>query len=428
MPEGFIVDLLRLWLIPNLGIKSLNQIIKLSKSPAEISDIFKLSASDLKNKYRLTPKIVHLITNNSSRKIIDQELELLEQHQVKLISVLDENYPALLKHIHNPPPILYYKGNIEFDYTHSVSVVGTRMASFYGVNHTRKIIDRLKELDSELNIVSGLARGIDSVAHEQALKNNLTTYAVLGNGLSFIYPKQNIFLAEQILEQDGGIISEVPLTSPPLTKNFPLRNRIISGLTPASMIMEASTRSGSLITARYALEQNREVFVLPGPVGQKNYEGSLQLIKRNVANLLTSADDVIESLSLKFHRPLANHTQISNPTHSPRPKIDAPHFDSPPSATKSVTKIVDKQPKIITKVITKVITNTVTKAITKLDNEGQLNVFNQLQKGEATLESLCDCINLESSVILATLTELEMKGLLTSNLDGFYMISDEIIY
>lgn len=217
---------------------------------------------------------------------------------VNYITLKDEQYPNLLREIYNPPKKLFYRGNVNLLKKTCISIVGTRKSSEYGEYVTKKIINELSIL--KLIIVSGLAKGIDKIAHQEALKNNLPTIAVIGSGIENIYPKENLNLAEKI-EKNGLIISEYEPDSPPKNFHFPQRNRIISGLSIATIIIEAPEKSGALITAKLALDQGREIFALVGDIDRKNLVGNLRLIQNSGAYPISSGGDVISVLKRQPH-------------------------------------------------------------------------------------------------------------------------------
>jgi len=235
-----------------------------------------------------------------SRKNVDpdQEMEKLQKENVSIVALGDVHYPKLLKEIHLPPFILYYKGDLNNLNEQALAVVGTRKISNYGKIITQQIVAELA--NQNLIIVSGLAEGVDSVAHQTAVEHKKTTVAVLGSGLARenIYPSFNRQLADRILENNGIIISEFPLSMLPLRHNFPIRNRIISGLSLGTLVVEAGESSGALITAAFALEQNREVFAIPGGINSPMSIGTNNLIKRG-AKLVQSANDIFDELNLK---------------------------------------------------------------------------------------------------------------------------------
>lgn len=227
----------------------------------------------------------------------DQELEKLKKENINFVKIIDSDYPKLLKEIYAPPSLLYYKGNLKNYNEYSLAVVGTRKFSSYGKQVTQEIVRELG--NNGFNIVSGLALGIDTEAHFTAVSNNLPTFAVLGSGLSSknIYPSTNRYLAEKIIEKNGIIFSEYPINMIPLRHNFPQRNRIISGLSLGSLIIEAGQKSGALITAQFALEQNREIFTIPGSIFSKTSIGTNNLLKKG-AHPITSTQDILDILNL----------------------------------------------------------------------------------------------------------------------------------
>ena len=231
----------------------------------------------------------------------------------KTIYFGDENYPELLREISNPPERIFVLGNERaLKEQMNIAIVGTRKASAKGKEIARKFAKLLSGLN--LTVVSGLAMGIDTAAHEGVFEAHGKTIAVLGNGLDTIYPAQNENLARKILESGGAIISEYPQGTPSYPNQFLERNRIISGLCAATIVIEAPDRSGSLATARFAAEQGREVFVVPGPINDVNYVGSHKLI-RDGAKLVSSIEDVIEDLGIEILKPDENqkYLEISDP-------------------------------------------------------------------------------------------------------------------
>ncbi|WP_310829095.1 DNA-processing protein DprA [Paenibacillus pedocola] len=215
---------------------------------------------------------------------------LMEESGVAMVTVLDEQYPALLKETAQPPWVLYYRGSLEYASRPAIAMVGTRVPTAYG----RKVGEMLSEQLSTagLAVVSGLARGIDSVCHEAALACGGITIAVVATGLDKVYPPENRELEREI-SQKGLVLSEYPLGTQSHPGLFPQRNRIIAGLTLGTLVVEADSRSGSLITADAALEAGRDVFAVPGPVTSPKSRGALDLIKQG-AKLVTSAEDIVE--------------------------------------------------------------------------------------------------------------------------------------
>jgi DNA processing protein len=229
---------------------------------------------------------------------LDQELEKLQREQIQVVTMDDKNYPKLLKEIYDPPFVLYYRGNINFlNDQPCISVVGARKHTAYGEQAAKDIVKPLAE--QGMVIVSGLALGIDALAHQAALDGCGATAAVLGSDLSWknIGPKTNHYLAKQILDSGGAIISEFPLGAPTFAGNFPMRNRIVSGLSIATLIIEAGEKSGTLITAASALEQGRDVYAVPGSIYSSRSTGTNSFIKKG-AKAVTCANDILEELQL----------------------------------------------------------------------------------------------------------------------------------
>ena len=223
---------------------------------------------------------------------IDRELDELEKQRIGILTFNDPLYPVLLAKIHDPPPYLYYKGSPSKQDRHSLALVGSRLGTPYGIKVTERLAWGLSQ--KGLTIVSGMARGIDTAAHQGALMSQGRTVAVLGSGLDVIYPPENQKLYERIVEQ-GMVCTEFPPGTLPERQNFPIRNRIISGMSLGVVIVEATQRSGSLITARLALDQGREVFAVPGSVESFKSSGTHNLIKQG-AKLVEHAQDILEEL------------------------------------------------------------------------------------------------------------------------------------
>jgi DNA processing protein len=212
---------------------------------------------------------------------------------VRIVPFIDPDYPARLRAIADPPPVLYVKGEINAADERAVAIVGSRSASDYGRRVARNICHGLASLG--FTVVSGMARGIDGTAHETALDGGGRTIAVLGSGVDRIYPPEHERLSQRISRQ-GAVISELPLGTRPVAFNFPARNRLISGLSLGVVVVEATEKSGSLITAAHALEQNREIFAVPGEVGSSRSRGAHRLIREG-AKLVENADDIIEEIA-----------------------------------------------------------------------------------------------------------------------------------
>jgi DNA processing protein len=229
-------------------------------------------------------------------KAIDGELKALERMPIRILTILDPDYPARLKAIHDPPPVLSVTGTLSEADHHAVAVVGARHATPAGCLVTERLGRGLAE--AGVTVVSGLARGIDATAHRSALEVGGRTIAVLGCGIDRTYPTEHRALRKEIEEQ-GAVLSELPLGAPPHASHFPKRNRIISGLSLGVVVVEAAPQSGSLITAQLAAEQGREVFAVPGSVQSEQSRGANGLIKQG-AKLVETVEDILDELAPQF--------------------------------------------------------------------------------------------------------------------------------
>lgn len=222
---------------------------------------------------------------------LNNYIEYLNKNDIKLITIFDERYPEKLRNIFDPPIVLYAKGNVDLLNKLGIAVVGCRLSTNYGNNISTQFSYILSKYN--INVISGLARGIDASSHMGALKANGNTIAVVGSGLDIIYPYENKYLFTEIIEKGGLIISEYVPGTKPLPKNFPQRNRIISGISNGVLVVEAKEKSGSLITVEFALEQGKEVYVVPGNINSKNSIGTNELIKQG-AKMVTSVSEILE--------------------------------------------------------------------------------------------------------------------------------------
>jgi DNA processing protein len=230
-------------------------------------------------------------------KSFEMELEKLKRLGGRIITYWDDDYPKLLRKIYYPPLMIQILGELKDSDEFAVAIVGTRMPTAYGKMQAEKIASALAE--QQITIVSGLARGIDSIAHNSALKVNGKTISVIGSGLDVIYPPENKKLFQQIAEQ-GLIISEFPLGTKPDAQNFPKRNRIIAGISLGTVVVETKHTGGAMQTAAHALDQNREVFAVPGNLGIAQSEGTNSLIQKGEAKLIKSHEDILVELELKL--------------------------------------------------------------------------------------------------------------------------------
>ena len=278
------------WLsLLDLSIKTKLTILEKYKNPEEIYKLNKKQLADLKINDNNTQKILDANIRNS----INKHLEYMKKHNIQIININSKKYPKNLKNIYDPPISLYVIGNVDILNQNNIAIIGCRNCSKYGENQAKAFAYNLSK--DKINIVSGLAKGIDSFAHTGSLYANGKTIAVLGNGLHTIYPEENKYLAKKIIENGGCIISEYPLGTKPLKYNFPARNRIISGLSDGILVIEAKEKSGTLITVDFALEQGKNVYVLPGNVDSKNSIGTNKLIQEG-ARLVISHKEILENM------------------------------------------------------------------------------------------------------------------------------------
>jgi DNA processing protein len=288
---------------------------------------------------------------NSPEKLFEE----ITKEKIEIVTIKDEGYPPQLKEIASAPPVLYVRGEKSILANKSIAVVGSRKFTAYGQRVTENLTKDL--VKAGLTIVSGLALGIDGIAHQAALNSEGATIAVLGTGIDdpTIYPREHFNLARGILANGGALLSEQPPKTPSLKQNFPARNRIMAGLALGTLVIEAAESSGSLITAEFALEQNREVFAVPGDIFSPQSTGTNMLIKRG-AKLVVSAADILEELSL-------SHVQ---------PTFALKIFEPKTDEEKIIWKILSNEPLHIDKIskMTRLETAVVASVLSALEIEG----------------------------------------------------------
>lgn len=295
-----------------------------------------------------------------------EELRRAAGRGARVLTVLEADYPAPLRQIADPPPVLYVRGTLLEEDAAAVAVVGTRAATPYGLSAARELAAGLAR--AGITVVSGLAEGIDAAGHQGALEGEGRTIAVVGHGLSTVYPARHAGLAERITGS-GAVVSEFPMEVPPAPMNFPRRNRVIAGLSLGVLVVEAPERSGALITAREALEQGREVFAVPGPITSRASQGTNALLKDG-AGAVTGAEDILHALEPRLRDHLARHRVARNPLRAPGLR------------EKSVPG-------------------------TGLDSK----VYAQIPAGDAvTVDALAAATELPAARLLPLLTELEIQG------------------
>jgi DNA processing protein len=353
---------LALALTPNLGARTMGKLLRQYGSPQAV---FAASLSELEVA-RLPAAVAQAIHSREALKAAEKELVLARQLGVRLLHWDEPAYPPLLREIYDPPPLLYARGNLELLVKHAIGMVGTRRPTPYGNQMAERLARDLA--DRGLMIASGLARGIDSSAHKGALASpHGATVAVLGTGIDVVYPKENKKLFAQI-EERGALVTEFPIGAQPFPQNFPIRNRIVAGMSLGVVVVEGAQYSGSLISARLAMEFGREVYGVPGNITQPPSFAPNQLIKQG-AKLVMGWEDVVEELPTEIRAQLF-------PVEQPAVEQRASLFEqSLAGAEKSL--------------------------------------FSLLSVDQARhVDEIVELSGLNSSQVLATLFELEMKGLI----------------
>lgn len=355
--------ILGLFLIPGFGFKRINQLFEIYK---DWNKIWNLNYYDLQ-KINFNPDLAKIFLHYREKIDLHKNYNIYKNQNIKIITCFDKNYPYLLKQIFSPPVVLFAQGNTELlKNKNFLSVVGSRKYTSYGKSIIQKLIRPIAE--QNITIVSGLAIGIDSMAHIESLDTKGSTIAVLGSPINDIYPSCHFHLANKI-KQNGLLISEFPINAKFAKENFPRRNRIIAGLSQATLIIEAIKKSGALITANYALNENRELLAIPGSIFQNNSEGTNNLIKQG-AKMITDVDDILEM------------------------------YDLPNK------KILNSKQKI------------------NLLNQEQKIIYEALLNGPMTIDKIVAYSRLKISIIISNLTQMELSGLITNIGGQVYQINN----
>ena len=279
--------------VPNFGVRTARLLLK-KTGVKDARDIFRLSVPDLMKIDGVGKERAVSLTKFDDWSTVDRIIDQTRRSGAQLLALSDPAYPPLLKQIFDPPIILWVRGNPEALNQPGLAVIGTRNPGRYGLEQTEKWSAKICE--HGLSVYSGLAYGVDSKAHRTAVSNGGTTIAVLGSGIDRIYPSRNQKLAADIVASGGAVVSEYPPGTKPDAANFPERNRIVSGLSLGTFVIESGIKGGSMITARLALDQNREVFVVPHQLGYMKGEGCNYLIRTGQGKLVQSLDDILEEL------------------------------------------------------------------------------------------------------------------------------------
>jgi DNA processing protein len=320
--------------IDGIGIITLLRLVQIFGS---INNIFDSDQESLIFKGSINSTLANRISTtinslNSTKNKFNQEIITLSKLGGKIVTYWDIEYPQQLKNIYYPPLILYILGNYKQVDEQSISIVGTRKCTDYGKSITNYFSTALAK--QNITIVSGMARGVDSIAHKSAIKANGRTIAVIGSGLDVIYPPENGKLFSEIIE-NGAIISEFPLETKPDAQNFPKRNRIIAGLSLGTLVVETKENGGAMQTAKFALDENKEVFAIPGNITSEQSNGTNILIQRNGAKLVREPEDILVELQLKLQPKIGENI--------PKPKLDLSLFEEKIYQTlNNIPKQVDK--------------------------------------------------------------------------------------
>lgn len=326
-------ELVALYLVPNLGAQRIRALLGRTEQP---QDIFRLSLSELTSVYGIGESTASQVLEFDDWEEADRIIDKTERSDFALMTIMDEAYPPLLREIYDPPILLWLRGNAEVLSTESIAIVGTRKASAYGKKMAGKFADEL--VSAGLTIVSGLAYGIDAAAHKATLQAGGKTIAVLGSGIDRIYPSKNIRLAYNMVEQGGAVITEFPPGTAPDSGNFPVRNRIVSGMTLGTLVADSGIKGGSMITASSALDQNREVFVIPHAVDTNSGAGCNHLIKTGQGKLVQTVDDILNEINIHRAKAIGEEGQSSENLWK---KIELDEFSA------SICQLLEDQPRHI---------------------------------------------------------------------------------
>ncbi|MEO1022713.1 MAG: DNA-processing protein DprA [Bacteroidota bacterium] len=353
--------LVALSLIHGLGARRVRLLIRHFNDPASI---FKRTKAELRAVEGIGEASALAVLSFKDWAAVEKLIAQTDRNGSQLITLMDDRYPTQLKQIYDPPVLLWVKGNPEALSKPGIAVVGTRQSTSYGKKITQQLVQQLVQQD--LCIYSGLAYGIDVTAHQMALEHDGCTVAVLGSGIDVLYPSRHAAVANQIIASGGAVLTECPPGTPPDAGNFPLRNRIVSGLSLGVLVTESAIQGGSMITADLALDQNREVFAAPHALDNVQGSGCNYLIK-NGAKLVQTVDDILEELPLEHHADTLSRADLPEPKHAD-------------------WKLMD------------------------LDSESQA-LCRTLEEQSIQIDELADRLSMSTSQLLVLLLRLEMKGI-----------------
>jgi len=356
---------------PGVGNYNFKRLLDRFGSPEKV---FTASSAELTNIEGISGRIAAAVRARKLPAFVKKDLDIAAEKNIKIVTMADNNYPSLLLQLPDPPPVIYVYGFLDNN-MNSIAVVGSRSATDYGISTAMQLSKEL--VSRQLWVVSGMAKGIDTAAHKGALAAGGKTIAVLGSGLARIYPAENEKLFHEISE-NGAVISEFPMMMRPDARNFPLRNRIICGMSLGTVVVEAAKRSGALITARLAAEQGKEVFAVPGSIKSAKSVGTHSLLKQG-AKLVENVDDVIEELP---------HFLIDNESHK----------NVGNNGVKSFKCALEPDEEI---------------------------VFTALESYPMHIDSLVRKIGLEAGKLSGLLLQLELKGIVDQSPGKFFSVREE---
>lgn len=300
-------------MLPKIGPVKVRKLLEMLESPLAI---LKAPINKLTNAPGVGNETAKIINNWEEHIDLTKELEDAKSRNLTILTEADQDYPKHLRNMYDPPLALYIWGKLSPQDQHAISIVGSRKTSTYGRETARKL--SLQLASAGLTIISGMARGIDTYAHEGAVAAKGRTIAVLGSGIGQIYPPENMALAEKIASSHGAIVSEFPINTPPDKKTFPMRNRIVAAWSGATLVVECPKWSGSMITANLATEMGKPIYAVPGPIDRPSAAGCNHLIREG-ATLVTSAQDILDDLSTL---PLIELPQ-TEPIITPKPDLSS---------------------------------------------------------------------------------------------------------
>lgn len=332
--------------VPGVGSITSKRLIEAFGTPKHV---FSASQGELRSVDGVGGELARRIATFPVEEVLEREVAAVERAGITLCTLHDEDYPPQLATLYDPPPVLYVRGALMASDALAIAVVGSRRPTAYGRSMAERLAGELASLG--FTVVSGLARGIDGLAHQAALSAGGRTLAVYGNGIDLIFPSEHRSLADAIAER-GALISEFPMGTPPVAHNFPRRNRIIAGLALGTVVVEAAAKSGSLITARCAMEQGREVFAVPGQVITGSSRGAHRLIKQG-ATLVEGVEDIIDALPLHF-RAMLEEAQAAEgvSTSEPEPaSVLVPPAPRVSASERALLALIQEEPRPIDRMI-----------------------------------------------------------------------------